>query len=177
MSFNLRKHLSHLANKIEHWDDLLLPEYLGSPQAVREALDNGAKINALDAERRNPLHLASRGDVIRKLMALGCSPLHQDIRGDTALHAAARLGRLEVVKSIVVHRGGAQSLFIRNKNGETPADLAHACNHSETLKYIEGLRMGHMMGDVFNADPEFGPYTPDAAKPEAETEQGISPDV
>jgi ankyrin repeat protein len=45
----------------------------------------------------------------------------QDVRGNTPLHTAVLMGRINIIK-LLLHNGA--SLLIRNKNGQTPIKLA-----------------------------------------------------
>jgi ankyrin repeat protein len=58
-----------------------------------------------------------------------------DYRGSTPLHAAARLGRLNIVKWLVTH-GAVHSLQARTVSGATPVELASRGGHYAVVGFL-----------------------------------------
>jgi ankyrin repeat protein len=90
--------------------DVLPPSGAGNPEAVREAMERGADVNASDAKSRTVLMLAAVSetispDSVRLLIDRGADPYVKSPDGFTALDFAKRLGRTPVV-DILAHATG-----------------------------------------------------------------------
>ena len=108
-------------------------------------LEAGAEQNAphrhFDFERP-PIILAAmygRSELVANLLDRGADPNIQDKDGLTALHEAARLGRLRLCKMVI--RAGAK-LQLRNDDGERPIDLTdHFITEGNFEKYFAPHRV------------------------------------
>ncbi len=106
------------------------------PRVVTALLDQGAKIDALDADGKTPLLKAA--DFARPfaensrdahaaliLIARGADVNHQDADGNTALMLAAEYGLTDVARALLAK--GA-NIIIRNKAGDTALKIAENNN-------------------------------------------------
>ena len=99
--------------------------------------DGGSKPHTISSIEKSPspdhnippaLHLACHGGhapVVELLLSSGFA--HASIldgNGDTALHSASRLGRLEVALILLATEHGRSSVHILNKRGQLPVDQA-----------------------------------------------------
>lgn len=87
------------------------------PEAIRLLAQAGADLNARNARRQTPLHIAVyKGHVnsVQRLLQLGCHPSLQDCEGDTPLHDAISKRREDIMKLLL--RSGAD-VTLANNNG------------------------------------------------------------
>ncbi|MCA9411259.1 MAG: ankyrin repeat domain-containing protein [Candidatus Omnitrophica bacterium] len=104
---------------------LHLAAYLDLGQVVRDLLDDGADVNAVNLAKETPLHLACSGIGSRILVSallvhsnasLNC----QDRFGETPLHRAARFENLPLIAYLLDE--GANPLIL-SRDGITAIDL------------------------------------------------------
>jgi LSD1 subclass zinc finger protein len=102
--------------------------------ALDWALQHGADPDTLDEEGRTPLILAVCQDdsgLLERLLAADAVLDHQDVTGCSALHHAARLGRLTLVQKLLA--AGADPAAT-DASGRTPAAWAQSEGHSQLLE-------------------------------------------
>jgi hypothetical protein len=90
---------------------------------VQNALNQGANINAVDANNATALHRAAfnaDADIAYHLIARGAGLNMADNFGNTPLHSAVMSGADDIVK-LLLDRGADPT--IRNNIGHTPADI------------------------------------------------------
>ena len=103
---------------------------------VQLLLTAGANPKAMSRYGITPLSLASESGnaaIADRLLQAGADP-NAAMSGSTALHVAARSGKLEVAKVLVAHGANVspkEEWFL-----ETPLMLAAAENHPEMVKYL-----------------------------------------
>ncbi|MBU1090314.1 MAG: ankyrin repeat domain-containing protein, partial [Candidatus Omnitrophica bacterium] len=78
-----------------------------------------------------------RADVVEKLIKNGANLNMQDANGDTALHHAAALGDLKMVKLLL--KSGAEPEAL-NEKYRCPIDRAKLRNHQEVVKFLDGYQ-------------------------------------
>ncbi|XP_062182754.1 probable protein S-acyltransferase 23 isoform X3 [Phragmites australis] len=96
-----------------------------------------ADFDALDNDRRSPLHWAAykgSADAIRLLLFMDANQVRQDKNGCTPLHWAAIRGNLEVC-TVLVHAGTKEELTLKDSGGYTPVQLSADKGHRH-LSYI-----------------------------------------
>lgn len=104
-----------------------------SPRVVRALLDGGVDPNVLDAGGHTPLYRAEAG-VVRALIKAGAAVDHSGgVSRATALHEAARHGRLEVVRELLAHGANPK---VRDKKGTTPLDRALNRRHHDVAALL-----------------------------------------
>jgi ankyrin repeat protein len=110
------------------WTPLFSAARMGSVETVQALLEAGAESDAVSAEGRTPMMvLIDRGrlggmtDKMMLLLDNGADPNLQDNNGDTALHFAARTGKLEAIPLLIGH-GADQNL--QNNEGLIAIDIA-----------------------------------------------------
>ncbi|MBI3552089.1 MAG: ankyrin repeat domain-containing protein [Elusimicrobia bacterium] len=107
---------------------------------IRRLVAMGANPNAYDGFHATPLSTAvsSHGDldVINALFELGAQVDFKGTCDYTALHEAARNGRLEAARILVAHRATVDAKACL---GDTPLNEAAANGKSDVFKYLLGL--------------------------------------
>jgi ankyrin repeat protein len=96
--------------------------------AVDFLLAHGARPTLVDLAARG------RAEELERALEVSRAQIDQDTAQGTALHAAVRRGRLACVQVLV--KFGA-NLRLRDGEGRTPAELAHARGHAQVLQSIE----------------------------------------
>jgi ankyrin repeat protein len=116
--------------------DAVFNDYL---DIARVLIDHGANIETQNIIGNAPLHSAAFNgylDIAIVLIAHGANIETQDINGYTPLHWAAFNGYLDIAKVLIAH--GADS-NIRNNQGQSAADLAHARNRPDIVAYLNDI--------------------------------------
>ncbi|GAA2688239.1 hypothetical protein GCM10010400_61180 [Streptomyces aculeolatus] len=118
--------------------DLLDAAERGDADAVRAALDAGARVEARDDNRRTPLLLAALGDHVdaaRPLVAAGADPDAQDDRSDSAWLVTGVTGSAEMGRLL---RSGdrAPDLTLTNRFGGTSLIPASERGHVAYVRWI-----------------------------------------
>jgi ankyrin repeat protein/spore coat protein CotH len=97
----------------------------GNLSAVKNALENGSDLDALDPQFGiDPLGWAAlhgKTEAVKLLLEKGANIKNRHRDGSTALHGAAFLGRVETVK-LLLEKGA--DINIRKNDGMTPMDVA-----------------------------------------------------
>jgi ankyrin repeat protein len=128
-----------LAQEAQHrfWDAAIA----GDTLAIREAVDDGARIDSLDT-RRNPngrraLNWAALNDrvaAIELLLALGAPLEAENNTGFSALHHAAEAGSIAAARALLA--AGADPSHA-NKAGSSPAQTARELGNVEVAALLE----------------------------------------
>ncbi len=111
-----------------------------SAEAVQTLLDNGARTDLVDSQRKTALHYAANSfsedktENILLLLKAKADPNAQDYNGETALHVVLKNSFLskeqfDMVKTLV--NAGAE-LDIKDKNGNTPRKYVSAAEYQYT---------------------------------------------
>ncbi|RYP58651.1 hypothetical protein DL770_010383 [Monosporascus sp. CRB-9-2] len=106
----------------------------GNLAIVKLLLGKGAKMNFRDREGYTPLHRAvfrQWHDVVNCLVVSGADVNKPNKKKWTPLHTAAFEGNMVDIDTII-HLGGAD-LMLRNRNGQTPWELAVSVPHNASL--------------------------------------------
>ncbi|CAJ1373978.1 unnamed protein product [Effrenium voratum] len=116
---------------------LMMAAMTGSAEACEVLLKGGAGVNWAERNAgRTALMFASQGghlDAVKTLLAAKADTSKVDSEGQTSLHWAAVGGRLEVAKLLAsIGQKGA-----KNKEGQTPADVAEKMKHEETAAALK----------------------------------------
>jgi hypothetical protein len=109
-------------------------------EMVRVLLDYGADVNSRSDHGNDctPLGFASEGrfndpKVVRLLLDHGADPNGQTWTGSTALHEAARVGRIEIVRLLIEHGASVEA---KVDDGRTPLDVASGEQRDEIIKLL-----------------------------------------
>ncbi|KAK4789962.1 hypothetical protein SAY86_017266 [Trapa natans] len=97
-----------------------------------------ADFDAPDVDGRSPLHWAAYkgfADTVRLLLFRDASQARQDKEGCTPLHWAALRGNVEAC-SVLVQAGTKHELFVKDKAGFTPAQLASDKGHQHIAYFL-----------------------------------------
>jgi hypothetical protein len=109
------------------WSALMLAARANCYQCVVMLLRGGSLVNDEDNSGSTSLMAAAMqpemtdGWVLERLLLQGADPHHANHDGQTALHWAAAACNAESVKLLLNAKAGR---FVRDKNGQTPLDLA-----------------------------------------------------
>jgi hypothetical protein len=141
---------------------LLKAAVRGSDDKVQRLLDNGADVNARDANGTTPLMLSSfRGHftVLKVLLSAGADVNLEDKQGTTALMLASAGGDMRIVQALI--DAGAK-VNAKNYIGWTPLMMAAKGGHVHT---VQALLTAGADPDVKNKDSETALMlmTPDAS--------------
>lgn len=107
--------------------------------AVRRLLALGASVDAQDGFRRTPLMLAAGVGCalsVNYLLEAHAGVLCYDAHRQTALHHAARHGRVDIIHGLVA-RGAA--LDVQNEDGLTPIMTAAVVGETTAVRCLAGL--------------------------------------
>lgn len=123
------------------WTALSLAAVKGHVEVVRVLLAGGADPNIRDTYGWTPLMRAAdrrRAGVVRLLLEVGDidTTIRQEA-GSTALHIAAAVGDVEIVRMLVTH-GADRSA--RDSYDNTPAAVARSAGHPEIAKFLEAAK-------------------------------------
>ena len=108
----------------------------GNLNMVKQALNDGAVVDAAMNDGRTPLYIASENghlEVVRELLARGAAVNAADDWGYTALGAASQEGHLEVVRELLA-RGAAVDAALNG--GPTPLFIASENGHLEVVREL-----------------------------------------
>ena len=108
------------------------------PSVSRILLENGADPNIKDKWGRAPIHMAiemNRKNSAKFLIKYPETDVNaQDNDNKTALHQCSSYGYLEICTLLIEH--GA-ILDLKNKNGQTPLEIAAEQKHYEIINLLE----------------------------------------
>ena len=108
----------------------------GDVALANSLIFQGSDVNAVDAEKVTPLHVAAFGghaEVIRALIAARANTSARDVYGFTPLHAAAREGHLAAVQALVE---GGSDVNAKDIDNFTPAQVASFMQRQEVMDYL-----------------------------------------
>ncbi|KAM3914985.1 cyclin-dependent kinase 4 inhibitor C [Leptodactylus fuscus] len=111
---------------------------LGCPAIASLLLRRGADPNLQDSSGFSVLHDTARAgfqDTMQILLDFHADVNLQDNNGNLALHLAAMEGHLQVVQHLVLHTD--TRVTHRNRNGETPCDLARMYNREQVMLWLQ----------------------------------------
>ncbi|XP_058807206.1 uncharacterized protein LOC131673320 [Phymastichus coffea] len=132
------------ASDEEGWTPLLHAVNAGNERMARLLLDNGGRANcATRAARSTSLHMAlgrSHAGIVKSLLAKDSTSefvnAKTEARASTAVHIAAKMGRLDMVVALLRH-GAVYCL--PNKDGELPIDLTSDESVKAFLESVDEL--------------------------------------
>lgn len=109
-----------------------------NPELVKYLIKQGANVNALNADKQTPLHIASFGrciDCAKALVEGGADLNVQDKFGKTPLHYAIKRERKDIATYLISQKA---DLFLKDETGKTAVHLAAICGYCDVLdKLIE----------------------------------------
>jgi ankyrin repeat protein len=124
----------------------------GDADAVREALLQGAEVDALESNGATPLHAASTPEVVQELLAAGAVLERRDYEGGTALLYASRSGHVAAVSELLA-RGAAVNAA--TDQGETSLHAASRSGHAEVVQALLSGGAGVELYDSEGRTPLF----------------------
>ncbi|CAJ0965881.1 unnamed protein product [Ranitomeya imitator] len=116
---------------------------LGCPAIASLLLRRGADPNLQDSSGFSVLHDTARAgfqDTLQILLDFHADVNLQDKDGNIALHLAAKEGHLHMVQYLVLHTDTV--VTHRNRNGDTPCDLARMYNREQVVVWLQGNARG-----------------------------------
>jgi hypothetical protein len=116
--------------------DLIGAVQFGDLDAVKEALEAGADVNARDIYGSTLLHIAAyccQIEIAEFLIEAGADVNARDDEGDTPLHEAAHYGHIEMV-ALLLDKGA--DMNARNNYAATPLQDAISESQTETAEFI-----------------------------------------
>ncbi|KTG38386.1 hypothetical protein cypCar_00013928 [Cyprinus carpio] len=109
------------------WTPIHWAAHFGKLECVTRLVQVGCEVNALTTRfAQTPAHIAAFGghpECLLWLLHTGAEKNRQDYVGEAPIHKAARAGNMECINVLLIQ--GAKP-DLRNANGLTAADLAHA---------------------------------------------------
>jgi ankyrin repeat protein len=125
----------------------------GNIEAVKQAIDDGADVNAKDGPGWTPLHLAAHGnkEVVELLIVEGANVNAKNVDGLTPLFGAAVLGKNEIVELLIAKGADVNA---KNDDGKTSLDWAtHPDNPNASAEITALLRKhGGKTGEELKAE-------------------------
>ena len=121
-------------------------------QCMRSLLENGAHVEAENADGLQPIHCAVRTglfELVEMLIQHGANVDAADVHGNRPLHDAVCHG-LNVVQSLVHH--GAK-VNVQNVDGKTPLHVAIERQQSEAVKFLVNAGADVGLTDVWRNTP------------------------
>ncbi|KAL3868933.1 hypothetical protein ACJMK2_041685 [Sinanodonta woodiana] len=116
---------------------LWIAAQMGHANIVRELISAGSDIDAVREDGATPLfkachkgHLEVVEELLKHKPRLGLLP-----NGETALHAAALFGHMKITKLLMAANADGK---LKNKEGQTAAELAREAGYDYIAKFIEG---------------------------------------
>ena len=128
---------SSSVNRAAASERLLQAAEQGDLDAVRDALQSGAEVDARDREGTTPLgNAAVEGylEIARLLLEHGASPDAQNVDGITPLMRAAGMGHAKVVE-LLLEKGAKPHL--KNKEGLSALDMARVLGRTAIVSLLE----------------------------------------
>lgn len=110
----------------------------GNPEVIELILDHVPSIDSVTNQGVTSLMIAAqfgRLQAVKYLLEKGADPCLQDNKGCNALHYASYGGNVPVIEEILSYEVDIES---RNKDGETPLEIAQRCGKSKavTVTYL-----------------------------------------
>jgi ankyrin repeat protein len=106
-------------------------------EMVNLLVNSGVNLNQVDADGLSPLTLAVlKGDkeIVRILLNSGADVNHQVLKdGNTALHYVVNLNKPELIQLLLLKK---PELSIRNKNNQTPMEIAAGLSRTEVYQIL-----------------------------------------
>ena len=109
-------------------------------ETVRQLVDHGADVNALDFTHSTPLHLASLQGVLEAVQILikhGADVNVQNKTNSTPLHRASLIGNVQIVQLLIDH--GAD-ITAKDWNDQTPLHFALSWVSANTASFMFYLK-------------------------------------
>ncbi len=101
----------------------------GEIKTIKEAIKDGANLEARDFAHRTPLMCATQNSQRKAaihLLEAGASVGSEDSHGRTPLHYAAHFGEEDILRELISRGANPKAL---DKHGNSPADAARALGH------------------------------------------------
>ncbi|BFZ64693.1 carboxypeptidase Y-deficient [Saitoella coloradoensis] len=127
-------------NAVTGWYPLHHAAYRGEVHIVRELLEAGADVNAVDKESETALMkavLKCHPEVVKELLNHDADVRHADKDGWTALHIAASNGNLEITRDLTAH--GVDLGAKTRGTGYTPLMTAASRGHHQIIAHLLSL--------------------------------------
>lgn len=112
-----QKSIDKSGSLYKNWPLLNIASLLGETEIVRQLINQGMDINAVDPDGYSALHrAASKGqnDIIKKILSSGAKVNIKNRLGETPLYLAAQAGHVKTLK-LLVNAGADTSLLTQNK--------------------------------------------------------------
>ncbi|KAI9080395.1 hypothetical protein K1719_037789 [Acacia pycnantha] len=107
----------------------------GNEDAVSASIDAGADVNLRDSNGISLINLSVRAakmDVLKILLASGCTPNHSV---DSSVHEAATLNRVDILETLSQSFGNNMDINSVSSEGSTPIHMAALHGHIEAIQF------------------------------------------
>ncbi|XP_052455193.1 ankyrin repeat domain-containing protein 10 [Carassius gibelio] len=122
------------------WTPIHWAAHFGKLECVTRLVQVGCEVNALTTRfAQTPAHIAAFGghpECLLWLLHTGAEINRQDYVGEAPIHKAARAGNIECINVLLIQ--GAKP-DLRNANGLTAADLAHAQGFHDCAQLLSNM--------------------------------------
>ncbi|KAI4891000.1 hypothetical protein NFI96_011725 [Prochilodus magdalenae] len=128
------------------WTPLHWAAHFGTLECVMQLVQVGCGVNSATSRfAQTPAHIAAFGghpQCLLWLLQAGADINRQDYVGETPIHKAARAGSIECINTLLFQGAKAEKLWknLRNANGLTAADLAHAQGFQECAQLLSNAQ-------------------------------------
>ncbi len=120
--------------------ELLEAARIGNTNTVKKLIKEGAEVNAQNAFKRTPLHLAAEEkntEIVQELIEAGADINLQDDLEETALHKAAYYGHTKIAEALIEAKADINA---KDKSGGTPLHQAAAKGHTGAVKALTAVK-------------------------------------
>jgi hypothetical protein len=109
------------------------------------SLDNGETLLHTAIINLKPQRTENDTVMVELLLRAGLKSCPQNLRGETPIHYAARLGRLDVLELLMASLDAENALNLQDQEGRTAYDWALDCSRTSIMEFIDQYQQSSRM--------------------------------